>query len=126
MAALRPPLEEHTGFEPAVPAWKAGVLPLTPMLRITAGLSMSGGAGLCLLSAKKKGGIHFGSLPFCHGGQSRIRTGCLLLCLQVCFRKHLLPVSPPPGRQSQTFGIMWLQSLPAVFGLHSGGLQGQR
>ena len=54
MAALRPPLEEHTGFEPAIPAWKAGVLPLTPMLRITAGLSMSGGAGLCLLSAKKE------------------------------------------------------------------------
>ena len=22
------PLEEHTGFEPAIPAWKAGVLPL--------------------------------------------------------------------------------------------------
>ena len=32
------------------------------------------------------------------GGQSRIRTGCLSLCLRLCFQKHLPPMFPATGR----------------------------
>ena len=35
--------------------------------------------------------------PLAAGGQGRIRTDFLSLCLRVCFLKHLPPISPPPG-----------------------------
>lgn len=47
-------MEEHTGLEPALTAWKAAVLPTTPMLRITPGTWLKPGGGLCLLSAGVK------------------------------------------------------------------------
>ena len=50
--AVTSPVEEHTGFEPAIPAWKAGVLPLTPMLRMTAGAPHSRRVGLSPRSAR--------------------------------------------------------------------------
>ena len=37
------PLEQHTGFEPAIPAWKAGVLPLHQCCVSPPGSPVSGG-----------------------------------------------------------------------------------
>lgn len=71
------------------PVWSAGRVPF-PALRSFPP------------SAKTTRGIRLRRHRSAAGGQSRIRTGFLPLCLRVCFRKHLLPVSPPPmggGRQ---------------------------
>ena len=93
-------MEQHTGLEPAKAAWKAAVLPLHQccvfrrVVRIRRAVCPSchasltsalppcspyGGAGLSLQSIMEREEIHFGS-PHCHGGQSRIRTCCRLLC----------------------------------------------
>ena len=88
-------LEEHTGFEPAIPAWEAGVLPLH-QCSVMPAPSAIGGPPL------RADGLYYDRrlrrpLRRWRAGPDSNRLP--LAVLRVCFRKHLPPVSPPLGRQ---------------------------